>query len=78
MSDYEKLNQRAAAQKAVRRKEALKKLLLLLVIIAAVLMVFWGLEYIGFISDLFFVILVSIAVCVGFFQAGRIWESYRR
>lgn len=74
MSDYEKLNQRAAAQKAVRRKAALKKLCLLLMIVSAVLLVFWGLEYIGFISDLFFVILVLIAVCVGFFYAGRLWE----
>ncbi|MBR4109339.1 MAG: hypothetical protein IKK41_03355 [Oscillospiraceae bacterium] len=74
MSDYEKLNQRAAAQKVVRRKEALKKLCLLLAIVAAVLLAFWGLEYIGFISDLFFVILVLIAVCVGFFNAGRLWE----
>lgn len=74
MSDYEKLNQRSAAQKAVRRKAALKKLCLLLVIVSAVLLVFWGLEHIGFISDLFFVILVLIAVCVGFFFAGRLWE----
>ena len=57
MSDYEKLNQRAAAQKVVRRKAALKKFLLLLVIVAAVLLTIWGLEYIGFISIQFFVIL---------------------
>ena len=74
MSEYEKLNQRASAQKVVRRKEALRKLCLLLVIVATVLLAFWGLEHIGFISDLFFVILVLIAVCVGFFNAGRLWE----
>ena len=74
MSDYEKLNQRAAAQKAVRRKEAYKKLCVLFVIIAAVLSVFWGLEYIGFINDLFFMILVFITIFIGSFHAGRLWE----
>ena len=78
MSDYEKLNQRVSAQKVVRRKETFTKLGLLLMIIATVLLMFWGLEHIGFISDMFFVILVSITVCTGSFHAGRIFEGYRR
>ena len=78
MSDYEKLNQRAAAQKVMRRKEALKRLCFLLMIIASVLLLIWGLEYIKFISFQFFVILFFITVCTGSFYAGRILEGYRR
>lgn len=78
MSDYEMLNQKIAAQKAVRRKDTLKRLACLLAIVLAVVLVFVGLEYIGFISSLFMAILVSVTVCVGAFNAGRIWNGYKR
>ena len=78
MSEFEKINQKVAAQKAVRRKETFNKLSLLLLIVSAVLLAIWGLEYIGFISDLFFVILVFITVCAGAFNAGRIWSGFEK
>ena len=78
MSDYEMLNQKVAAQKAVRRRDALRRLAYLLAVVLAVVLVFVGLEYIGFISSLFMVILISITVCVGSFNAGRIWTGYKR
>lgn len=78
MSDYEILNQKVAAQKAVRRRDALRRLAYLLAVVLAVVLVFVGLEYIGFISSLFMVILISITVCVGSFNAGRIWTGFKR
>lgn len=78
MSDYEMLNQKVAAQRAIRRKEALKKLCFLLMIIASALLLIRGLEYIKFISFQFFVILFFITVCTGSFYAGRILEGYRK
>ena len=78
MSDYEKLNQKIAAQKAVRRKDALRRLAYMLAIVLVVLGSFVCLNHIGFISDLFMVILIAITVCVGSFNAGRIWNSFKR
>ena len=78
MSDYEMLNQRIAAQEAARRKDALRRLSFMLAIVLAVVLAFVGLAYIGFISDLFMVILITITICTGSFHSGRIWNSYKR
>ena len=78
MSDYEMLNQRVAAKKAARRKDTFRRLAFLLAIVLALVLVLWGLEYIGFISELFLVILVLITIGVGAFNAGRIYSSYKR
>ena len=78
MSDYEMLNQKIAAQKAARRNETLKRLTYLLGVVFVVVMAFLGLECIGFISELFMVILVSGALLVGAFNAGRIWTGFKR
>lgn len=78
MSDFEKINQKIAAQKAVMRKETIKGLAKLLAIVLVVVLAFVGLEYIGFISDLFMVILIAITVCAGAFNAGRIWTGFKR
>ena len=78
MSDYEMMNQRVAARKAARRKDALRRLAFLLGIVLAVLLLWMGLEWIGFISELFLVLLAFGTICVGCFHAGRIWNSYRR
>ena len=78
MSDYEKLNQKIAVQKAVRRRDAHRRTAYLLGIVLATVLAFVGLEYIGFISKLFMVILVSGASLVGAFHAGRIWSDYKR
>ena len=78
MSDFEKLNQKIAVQKAVRRRDSLRRLAYLLGIVLATVLAFVGLEYIGFVSKLFMVILVSGASLVGAFHAGRIWSGYKR
>lgn len=78
MSDFEMLNQRTLAQKAVKRKEAIKGWAKLGVIVLAVVMAFVGLEYIGFISELFMLILVFGTALVGAFHAGRISNNFKR
>ena len=78
MSDYEIHRRKSAAQKATRRKDALKSMVYLLGILLALCLAIVGLEYIGFISKLFMVILVSGALLVGTFNAGRIWSSFIR
>jgi hypothetical protein len=78
MSDYEMINQRVAAQKAARRKDALRSLSFLFAVVLATVLAFVGLECIGFISELFMMILVAITVCAGSFNAGRIWTGFKR
>lgn len=78
MSDYEIARRKSAAQKAARRKDALISMAFLLGVLLAVFMAIVGLEYIGFISKLFMVILASGAALIGAFSAGRIWSSYKR
>lgn len=78
MSDFEMLNQRVAAHKATRRKDTIRRLAFMLAIVLVVILILVGLEYIGFISDLFMAILVSITVCAGAFHAGRIWNGFIR
>lgn len=78
MSDYENLNQRIAEQKSVRRKDTIKRLIVLLAVVLAEVLAFVGLEYIGFISELFMVILIAGTICVGSFNAGRIWTGFKR
>lgn len=78
MSDYEMLNQRIAAKKAIRRKDTLIRLAFLFAIVLVVVLAFVGLNYIGFISDLFMVILALGALLVGAFNAGRIWNGFVR
>ena len=78
MSEFDKINQKVAAQKAVRRKEMLFKMAYLLATLLVVVLVVVGLEFIGFISKLFMAILVAGAICVGSFNAGRIWNGYER
>lgn len=78
MSDFEKINQKIEVKKVAMRKETIKGLIKLLAIVSVVVLVFVGLEYIGFISDLFMVILIAITFCAGSFNAGRIWNGYKR
>ena len=78
MSELEMINQKVAARKAAVRKEAIKQLAKLFVTVAVVLLAFVGLEYIGFISKLFMLILITITICAGFFNAGRVWSFVRR
>lgn len=78
MSDYEVARRKKEAQKAARKKDALLSLAWLLGILLAVALAIVGLEYIGFISKLFMVILVSGAILVSTFNAGGIWNTYKR
>ena len=77
MSDYEKINVRVKEQKAARKTWAAKKLAVLLAIVLAVALAFLGLEFIGFISELFLVILIAITICVGSFKAGYICRDIK-
>jgi predicted membrane protein len=78
MSDFEMINQRTAANRSARRKDTLRRLAFMLAIVLVVVLAFVGLEYIGFISDLFMVILIFFTVCAGAFHAGRIWNGFKR
>jgi fatty acid desaturase len=78
MSEFEMLNQKTEAKKAAMRKETVKAIVRLFFIVLAVVLAFAGLYLIGFISLLFMVILISIAVCTGAFHAGRISIGYKR
>lgn len=72
MSDYENINARVKIQRECWRKEAFKRLALLLAKVMLAVLVFVGLQYIGFINLIFMVILISLAVCIGAFKAGWI------
>lgn len=78
MSDFDMLNQKAAAQKAVRRRDALRRTAYLLGFVLAVMLVLAGLAYIHFISKLFMAILMGGTALVAAFNAGRIWNSFMR
>lgn len=77
MSDYEAMMIRNAQQKALRRKDAVKRLTVTLAIVLSVLIAIVGLDHIGFISDLFMVILAAITICAGAFKSGYIWRDVR-
>lgn len=75
--NYEMVNQKIAAQKAVWRKDALRRLAFTLAIVLAVALAFFCLEYVGFISEAFLVILIAITICVGSFKAGYICRDIK-
>ena len=77
MSDYEAMMIRNAQKKAERRKDALRRLVITMAVVLAVILGFVGLEWIGFISRAFMVILLAATVCVGAFKAGYIWRDVR-
>ena len=77
MSDYEAMMIRNAQKKVERRKDALRRLVCTLAVILAVILAFVGLEWIGFISRVFMVILLAATICVGAFKAGYIWRDVR-
>ena len=78
MSEYENLNAKVKTNMAARRKETIKSIVILLVKVLVVIAIFFGLATIGFISAVFMVILVAITICIGAFNAGRIWSGYKR
>ena len=78
MSEFEKFNQKNVVNKAAMRKETIKSLAKLFAIVWVVVMAFVVLEWIGFISDLFMLLLIFGTVLVGAFNAGRIWNGFKR
>lgn len=78
MSDYEMLNQKIAEQKAAMRKNTIKRLIGFLGLVLATICAIIGLEAIGFISTTFAAILLLGTICVGAFNAGRIWAGFKR
>ena len=78
MSEFENLNQKVAEKKAAMRKETIKAMVKLFAIVGVVMMAFVGLEHIGFISDLFMLLLIFGAALVGSFHAGRISIGFKR
>ena len=77
MSSLGALNIRITTQRAERRKRAFQQLAFTLAVVLALLLTFLGLEYIGFISELFQLILISLTICAGAFKAGYIWRDVK-
>lgn len=77
MSDYEAMMIRNKQKQVERRKDALRRLAFTLAVVLAVILAIVGLEWIGFISRAFMVILLAATICVGAFKAGYIWRDVR-
>ena len=77
MSDYEKINENVKAQITARRHEAIKRIVVVLLKLLFALCVVVGLKAVGFISGMFAVILMAVAVCVGTFKIGYIWRDIK-
>lgn len=74
MSEKE-LNARIKANVAARKKTAVKRTVFVSLKLLAALLVFVGLNAIGFISLAFMAILALSAVCYGSFNLGKIWKE---
>ena len=77
MNSLDELNIRITNQKAERRKRAFQHLAVTVAVVLALVLTFLGLKYIGFISELFQIILISFTICTGSFKAGYIWRDVR-
>lgn len=77
MSELDKLNAGVKLSMAARRKAAAARIAITVLWVLAALGVFIGLQAIHFISLLFMVILMAIAVCVGTFKVGYIWHDIK-
>ena len=77
MSELEKINVKVKEQKSARRHEAIKRIVVILLKLLLALCVVFGLKAIGFISGMFAVILTAVAVCVGTFKLGCIWNDIK-
>lgn len=77
MSEYEKINARVEANKAGQKKWLVGRIAWIAGVALAVGLGLWGLNAIGFISHLFFVILLSGDALVGAFKVGCAWAETR-
>jgi hypothetical protein len=76
MSEHE-LNARVKANIKARRHNAIKAIVAVLLRVLLALGAIIGLKAIGFISGTFMVILTAVAVCVGTFKLGNIWNDIK-
>lgn len=72
MSDYERINANVKTNVADRRHEAIKRIVGELSKVLLALGAIGGLKAIGFISAVFMVILMAVAICVGAYKIGYI------
>ena len=77
MSDYEKINARVESNKAGQKKWLVGRIACIVATALAVGAGLWGLKAIGFISELFFLILLSGNALVGAFKIGSAWAEVR-
>ena len=77
MSEYKEIFAHRDAQNTAKRRETIKKIIVVLLKILCALGAIVGLEAITFISGTFAVILVAVAVCVGTFNIGYIWNEIK-
>ena len=81
MSEYEffnhKVDERTAAVINSKNKQTPLALLRILVPMAIALVLFAVLEEVGFINNIFSMILTFITACYGSFKVGRIWHKIK-
>lgn len=81
MSEYEffnqKVDERNAAVINAKNKQTPLVLLRILIPVAIALVLFAVLEEVGFINNIFSMILAVITMCYGSFKVGRIWYKIK-
>lgn len=75
MSEFDRINARVEANKVSKKKWLVCRILWIVAITCVVALAFWGLNAIGFISKVFFVILLSGDALVAAFNIGRAWNA---
>lgn len=77
MPEYEFFNQKVDERKVaavnIKNKQTPWVLLRVLIPVTIAIALFVALEKVGFISDIFSLILMFVTACLGSFKIGRIW-----
>lgn len=74
MSENKKTNSHARTV-SFKKDDTGKRILVTLALVLLNIGAVFGLYAIEFVSDLFAIILMEFAICVGAFKIGRIWQS---
>ena len=81
MSEYDFFNQKVDERKAAvinsKNKQTPLVLLRILIPVVAALVLFAVLEKVGFINNIFSMILMVLTACYGSFKVGRIWYKIK-
>ena len=81
MSEYEFFNQKVDERKAAvinsKNQQTPLVLLRILIPVVAALVLFAVLEKVGFINNIFSMILMVLTACYGSFKVGRIWYKIK-